>query len=567
MAVVTQTAGVPLRPTSWADAVTLQQLDPALGIQSLVLSLTGTVASTIAISNLDLAPAVFDSTTTGTVVLSRPDGTAWLSAGPDALVHGILPVFTGTGAVPIQLSGQGSATSSVGYVPAQTSLADAALLVGTGQVTFPIAASARVHAVGPANMIVRFTASAGADVLLKAATGTAPGSPPTGVVIDPGIVPSVPPIFPTASTKSQTVTAADASIGAVSALNFDGFDPALGVLDYVTVSVAANASGSVRLENLDPVAATATVSHSATVSLDRPDGTPLASSTASFSNTRQLAAFDGTDDLSGASAAAISEAAPIGSVASPEATIWGAGLGTFEAGPVALNLARTGTTTLDGPGNLDAATALQAGAQVTVTYHYEAPVLSYTDTATGMRGTVASDVYSGPVAGLQRQYIWPSPDGVAIRSTALDVFLHGGAGADALAVSAGSNVLDGGGGSNFLVGALGMDGGDDTFFLDARGGAVTWTTVVNFHAGDAATIFGFHAGVSTQPWTGSDGAVGYNGLTLHSETKGAGTGVDASLTFTGVDQATADAHWSITTGTLSPGSAAATDYLMIQWNR
>ncbi len=358
MTVVAQTAGVRLRPTAWADAVTLQRVDPALGIQSLVLSLTGTIASTIAISNLDLAPAVFDSTTTGTVVLSRPDGTAWLSAGPDALAHGIFLAFTGMGAVPVQLSGQGSATSSVGYIPAQTGSADAALLVGTGQVTLPIAASARVHAVGPANMIVRFTASAGADVSLKAATSTAPGNSPTGVVIDPVTVPSVPPLFPAGSTKSQTIAAADASIGAVSALNFDGFDPALGVLDYVTVSVAADASGSVRLENLDPVAATATVSHYATVNLDRLDGTPLASSTASFSNTRQLAAFDGTDDLSGASAAAISEDAPIGSVASPGATIWGAGLGTFEAGPVALNLARTGTTTFDGPGNLDAATAL-----------------------------------------------------------------------------------------------------------------------------------------------------------------------------------------------------------------
>lgn len=566
MPAVTESAAVPLRPTSWADAVTLSQIDPALGIPSLVLSLTGIVASTVTISNLDLAPAVFDSTTTGAVVLSRPDGTAWLSAGPDVLVHGVLPAFINTSAVSLQLSGQGSATSSVGYVPVQIGSADAALLSGTGQVTLRVAASASVHAVGPANMIVRFTASAGADVSLNATTGTAPGSSPTYGGLQIGTV-SVPPLLPAGSTKSQTVTAADASIGTVSALNFDGFDPALGVLDYVTVSVAADASGSVRLENLDPVAATATVGHSATVSLDRPDGTPLASSTASFSNTRQLAAFDGTDDLSGASAAAISEAAPIGSVASPGATIWGAGLETFEAGPVALNLARIGTTTLDGPGNLDAATTLQAGAQVTVTYHYEAPVLSYTDTATGMRGTAVSDVYSGPVAGLQRQYIWPSTDGVAIRSTAPDVFLHGGAGADALAVSAGSNVLDGGGGSNFLVGALGMDGGDDTFFLDARGGAVTWSSVVNFHAGDTATIFGFHAGVSTQPWTAGEGAGGYTGLTMHSETKGAGTGVDASLTFTGVDQATADAHWNITTGTLSPGSAGATDYLMIQWNR
>ena len=294
---------------------------------------------------------------------------------------------------------------------------------------------------------------------------------------------------------------------------------------------------------------------------------PWPSATASFSNTRQLAAFDGVDDLSGASAATISESAPAGSLAPSVTTVTGAALRQFESGPVALAVARSGSTTLDAPGNLDVAAALQAGAQVTVTYHYETPVLHYTDTTTGGSGTAAPDIYAGPVAGLQRQYIWASPDGVAISSTAPDVFLHGGAGADALAVSAGSNVLDGGAGSNFLVGAGGLDGGHDTFFLDARGGGVTWSTLVNFHAGDTATVFGFHAGVSTLPWTASDGVAGYSGLTLHSETAGAGTGIDASLTFAGMDQATAFSHWSITTGTLSPETATAADYLLIQWNR
>lgn len=350
-------------------------------------------------------------------------------------------------------------------------------------------------------------------------------------------------------------------------MTFDAFDPALGVLDGVTLSISADAAGSVRVENLDPVAGAAMVGHSATVTLGGADGAVLVSSNASFSNRLQLAAFDGTDDLAGASAAGVSESTPTGSIAASSATIQGARITAFEAGPVGLNVVRTGGTTLDGPGNLDVATALQAGARVTVTYHYVAPVLHYTDTTTHASGTAVSDVYSGPVAGLQRQYIWAGADGAAISSDAPDVFLHGGAGSDALAVSRGSNVLDGGGGSNFLVGGAGFDGGHDTFYVDARGGAVTWSTLVNFHAGDTATVFGFHAGVSTRPWTGSEGAVGYDGLTLHSETKGVGTGVDASLTFTGVDQGTADAHWSITTGTLSPGTAAATDYLLVQWDR
>jgi serralysin len=47
--------------------------------------------------------------------------------------------------------------------------------------------------------------------------------------------------------------------------------------------------------------------------------------------------------------------------------------------------------------------------------------------------------------------------------------------------------LDGGTGSNFLTGGSGTD----TFFVDNRGvSADTWSTIVNFHNGDATTIWG-----------------------------------------------------------------------------
>ena len=141
------------------------------------------------------------------------------------------------------------------------------------------------------------------------------------------------------------------------------------------------------------------------------------------------------------------------------------------------------------------------------------------------------------------------------------MFLKGGFGNDALQVTRGSNVLDGGGGSNFLVGGTGADGGRDTFYLDAREGTPTWSTIVNFHAGDSAAIFGLDPAVSTRATAASDGVAGYTGVTIHSETAGAGTGVNASLTFAGMDAATAQQHFTYTTGTL-PGSI---NYLLIQY--
>ena len=175
--------------------------------------------------------------------------------------------------------------------------------------------------------------------------------------------------------------------------------------------------------------------------------------------------------------------------------------------------------------------------------------------------------YEGPVNYLQRQYLEAGERGVALRANVPNIFLKGTVSDDALQVTTGSNVLDGGAGSNFLFGGDGADGGFDTFFLDGRGGAVTWSTIVNFHPGDQATIFGFHPGVSTRPYTASDGVGDYRGLTIHSELSGQGTGINASLTFAGIDQSTADAHFTFTTGTLAPDTPNATDYMLIQYNR
>lgn len=64
------------------------------------------------------------------------------------------------------------------------------------------------------------------------------------------------------------------------------------------------------------------------------------------------------------------------------------------------------------------------------------------------------------------------------------------------------------------------------------------------------TIWGFQAGVSTLPWTASEGADGYKGATLHSELAGAGTGVNASATFAGISPADVQAKFTMTSGTV-----------------
>jgi len=188
------------------------------------------------------------------------------------------------------------------------------------------------------------------------------------------------------------------------------------------------------------------------------------------------------------------------------------------------------------------------------------PPIQWQDSKTGATGTNASQQYSGPVNYLQSQYIWASPDGAAVLSHMPNTFLQGGAGNDALAVSAGSNVLDGGLGSNFLNGATGTDGGRDTFFLDGSVGT-TWDTIVNFHPGDSVTLWGFVSGKSTQAWAADEGVAGYTGATFHSAFAGAGTAVNGSVTFAGLTFADSQSKLSVT-----PGNAGGRSYLSLHYN-
>lgn len=176
-------------------------------------------------------------------------------------------------------------------------------------------------------------------------------------------------------------------------------------------------------------------------------------------------------------------------------------------------------------------------------------------TAAGATGNaaLAAVAAAGP-SYLQWQYIWASPEGVSIATQVPNVFLHGGPGQDALRVATGRNVLDGGTGSNYLVGGSGVD----TFFTDARGTAVVWNTIDNFHAGDAATLWGFVPGLSTYHWEDAvDGAIGAKGATLRANITGgpgrSGDGIDASITFAGltVDQAK---QLNVATGTQPAGT-------------
>jgi Ca2+-binding RTX toxin-like protein len=153
------------------------------------------------------------------------------------------------------------------------------------------------------------------------------------------------------------------------------------------------------------------------------------------------------------------------------------------------------------------------------------------DATTNMAVVAVGDAYPGPVAGIEHQYINITRDSLNITASSPNWFIHSGSGTDAIAVSGGTNVLDGGTGSNFLIGGSGTD----TFFVDDRGAAADiWSTVVNFHAGDSATVWGITPQDFTLNFVDGQGTGGFTGLTLHATAFGKPT---VSLTLAGFSQA------------------------------
>jgi len=164
------------------------------------------------------------------------------------------------------------------------------------------------------------------------------------------------------------------------------------------------------------------------------------------------------------------------------------------------------------------------------------------DTTTGVNSSEPGRAYSGPVSYLTQQITYGGAQNVNFTAQTNNVFMKSGSGTDALRALSGQNVLDGGTGSNFLVGGS----GNDTFFTDARTSDFVWNTVVNFHPGEMITLYGFVAGQSSYSFAASEGATGYQGVTLNADIAGNGQ-VTAKVTLAGLSMADLG-HLSISSG-------------------
>ena len=141
--------------------------------------------------------------------------------------------------------------------------------------------------------------------------------------------------------------------------------------------------------------------------------------------------------------------------------------------------------------------------------------------------------YTGPATGaggatILFEFLGDGTNEV-LQGTDYSDFINLGAGDDAVNGGGGNDVIDGGLGSNFLTGGPGTD----IFFIDGRGGGITWSTITDWEEGEQLSVWGWTPGTSRIVLWQWDGVEGYKGLTMHADLNNDGT-IDTSVTFTGI---------------------------------
>ena len=152
----------------------------------------------------------------------------------------------------------------------------------------------------------------------------------------------------------------------------------------------------------------------------------------------------------------------------------------------------------------------------------------FANATSGEASFMMADTYTGGVSGVQWQYIAQAGSiaNTVIGSTGND-FMNLLGGDDAANGGAGNDVIDGGRGSNFLTGGAGTD----TFFIDGRGGSITWSTITDWNNTEQLSVWGWNSN-STISWEENQGASGYEGATFRIDLDGDGD-IELSCTFTG----------------------------------
>ncbi len=171
-------------------------------------------------------------------------------------------------------------------------------------------------------------------------------------------------------TITQTQTVADSATDWNTTLGFQQFDPNLGSLQAVGLSLTSDVGGTVSIENLQPDAVTSSVAIYGVVEATTPSyEVSIAAEPTTASGPEELGAYSGTIDFAGTSGTVVSGLTQV-ATASTLQTV-SADPGPFVGtGTVPVTVSGQASVEEIGPANLEMLSQTTAGAQVTLEYQY-----------------------------------------------------------------------------------------------------------------------------------------------------------------------------------------------------
>lgn len=150
-------------------------------------------------------------------------------------------------------------------------------------------------------------------------------------------------------------------------LSLSQFDASLGILTGVSFSYSGSVSSNFQLESLDAAPSIVTVNAAGQLMFSGPFSDTL---NILGSTTQALSAFDGAIDFGGTSGAIVG---PVTGSQGGLFTVAGSLASFIGAGAFNVGIAGTGSSNATGAGNLITQISTRAGADVTVTYTFDAP--------------------------------------------------------------------------------------------------------------------------------------------------------------------------------------------------
>lgn len=355
----------------WSQTVRFAQFDPTLGtLQDVRVSIAATVDGTVSVESLEATPSTIGAALSGVVSVTGAGGafigtdTVVANGGASLSAYDGVTDYLGNSGTVLAVSQSGTVESI--YQPGNAGLAP---FIGTGSIDLTASAGVRAGIAGPGSFEIQTASSAGAVVSLQydyAMTGSG-GSSSGGVDTTTVLVSSGPAVDANSVISApQIFTLADRVTGWNAEVPVARFDPALGRLEAVELTLTGDVAGSLAIQNLETSASTFNATGTATLDMSLPGTvTPGVTVAASYQNSGALAGFDGAIDFAGSLVGQTSPASTTVDLSDPADLA-----GFIGAGTIDLPIAAAGSSSLDIPGDALARLIGEAGGTVAVSYVY-----------------------------------------------------------------------------------------------------------------------------------------------------------------------------------------------------